>query len=124
MSASLERRRGPLRVGIRRDDDDAVLERGQRDVFTPLLAFSADGSRVAAKPAHGVITIGDASPAAVSAFRELEPPTDIESTDPATWRRRAELALRSGRWDRIRSDGAPDGSGYARGPTQGVIIDD
>ncbi len=92
--------------------------------FTPRLAFSPDGSRIAANSAAGIVTIWDAGAAAVPAFRELEPALTIdspdrdlasdsrgpalapESLDATVVQRRAELALRSGRWDEALDDGS------------------
>ncbi len=63
--------------------------------FTPRIAFSPDGSRIAANSAHGIITVWDAGANAVPDYREL---------DPSQWQRRADLALRSGRWDEAIED--------------------
>ena len=73
--------------------------------FTPRLAFSSDGSRIAANSAHGIITIWDAGADAVPAFRDLESPPAIESPDPRRLlKKRADLAMRSGRWDAAVAD--------------------
>ena len=101
--------------------------------FTPRLAFSPDGSRIAANSASGIVSVWDAGVGAVPAFRELEPELSIDSLEPglttdspdaalataspeaalatgslesAVLKRRAELAVRLGRWNEAVDDGS------------------